>query len=375
MSVRIQLDSPHSFYTNLDVISGRIILSLTSDENVSAITVKLEGESKTVLARPPGGQQNLNPSLVTQRDQRQGVAKEDHKILDKVTQVFPSQDPGSGMTMGVSYMLRRGQHEYPFQFKIPFNNVCWDPEFQLLHPEGFRGGYAGQVPHSTHIKTMLPPSLTGFPGEAEIRYFVKVTVKRPSIFKGNRRSEIGFKFMPIEPPRAPPTTNEVYARRPYMFKNLPPQILGNVPIGEVDARLPNPAILTCSEPVPLRLIMRNLNESKQQLYLMFLQMNLIGSTEVRALDVMRVETSSWVIIRVNGLAVPIGSPGDEIHTETIVDNKLWDQVPLPNTVAPSFHTCNLTRSYELEVRVGLGYGTPGNIQVCLASSYHFEVTH
>jgi hypothetical protein len=108
---------------------------------------------------------------------------------------------------------------------------------------------------------------------------------------------------------------------------------------------------------------------------MFLQMNLIGSTEVRALDVMRVETSSWVIIRVNGLAVPIGSPGDEIHTETIVDNKLWDQVPLPNTVAPSFHTCNLTRSYELEVRVGLGYGTPGNIQVCLASSYHFEVTH
>ena len=124
MSVRIQLDSPHSFYTNLDVISGRIILSLTSDENVSAITVKLEGESKTVLARPPGGQQNLNPSLVTQRDQRQGVAKEDHKILYKVTQVFPSQDPGSGMTMGVSYMLRRGQHEYPFQFKIPFNNVC-----------------------------------------------------------------------------------------------------------------------------------------------------------------------------------------------------------------------------------------------------------
>lgn len=294
MSVRIQLNNPHSFYTNLDVISGRIILNLTSDETVSAITVKLEGESKTILGRPPGGQQNLNPSLVTQRDNRQGVAKEDHKLLYKVTQVFPSQDPGSGMNTNtkVSYMLRSGQHEYPFQFKIPLNNVCWDPEFQLMRPEGFKGLY-GQVPHCRHVERTLPPSLTGFPGEAEIKYFVKVTVQRPSIFKENRRCELGFKFMPIEPPRAPPTTHEVYARRPYMFNNVPAQMSDTVPRGEVDARLPSQTILTCNRPIPLRLIMRNLKPlGKQQLYLMFLQMNLIGSTQVRALDVMRVETSS-----------------------------------------------------------------------------------
>ncbi|TVY91081.1 hypothetical protein LAWI1_G002774 [Lachnellula willkommii] len=69
MSVRIQFDNPHSFYTNLDFISGKIILSLTSDENVSAIIVKLEGESRTVLMRP-------NPQMNPQhyrRDNRQGV--------------------------------------------------------------------------------------------------------------------------------------------------------------------------------------------------------------------------------------------------------------------------------------------------------------
>jgi hypothetical protein len=48
MSVRIQLDDPHSFYTNLDFISGRVILSLANDDSISAINVKLEGESRTV---------------------------------------------------------------------------------------------------------------------------------------------------------------------------------------------------------------------------------------------------------------------------------------------------------------------------------------
>jgi hypothetical protein len=364
MSVRIQLDNPPPFYTNLDVISGRIILNLTSNENISAITVKLEGDSKTVLARPPGGQQNLNPSLVTQRDQRQGAAKEDHKLLYKSTQVFPSQGP---MKQGASFMLRTGQHEYPFQFKMPFNNICWDPDFQIERPQTFKGGFYGQIPGCSHMKGTLPPSLTGFPGEAEIRYFVKVTVQRPSMFKENRRCEVSFKFMPIEPPRAPPSTNEVYGRRPYIFTNGAMQMLdSSVPKGEVDARLPNPVVLTCNKPVPLRLVLRNLNQVKKQVYLLFLQLNLIGSTQVRALDVARVETSSWVIMRADRLIVPIGKPGDEIGTETVIDQRLWDQIPLPNTVAPSFCTCNLMRKYELEVRVGLGYGTPGNIEVCYA---------
>ena len=52
MSVRVQLDRPHAHFTNLDLISGRVVLSLSSDEAVSSIVVKLEGESKTRLAGP-----------------------------------------------------------------------------------------------------------------------------------------------------------------------------------------------------------------------------------------------------------------------------------------------------------------------------------
>ena len=39
-----------------------------------------------------------------------------------------------------------------------------------------------------HVKKTLPPSLSGFPGEAEIRYFVKATVQRPAFYKENFRA-------------------------------------------------------------------------------------------------------------------------------------------------------------------------------------------
>src|ERR1700754_4765772 len=53
MSVRIQFDQPEQrCYTNLDFVSGNVILILPQDATISAVTVKLEGESKSRLAAP-----------------------------------------------------------------------------------------------------------------------------------------------------------------------------------------------------------------------------------------------------------------------------------------------------------------------------------
>jgi len=62
------------------------------------------------------------------------------------------------------------------------------------------------------------------------------------------------------------------------------------------------------------------------------------------------------------LSVPIVNPESRVGTESLVDKKLWDQIRLPPTITPTFQTCNLSRSYELEVRVILGYGHIGHIQ-------------
>jgi hypothetical protein len=85
MLVRIDLDSPRDFYTNLDYISGRVILKLTRDDNVSAIRVKLEGESRTVVLP-----QSRRPSLDPLPNQHHTVPTENHKVLYKVSQVFPT---------------------------------------------------------------------------------------------------------------------------------------------------------------------------------------------------------------------------------------------------------------------------------------------
>ena len=52
MSVRIHLEKVGGVFTNLDTISGKIVLNLTREETFGGITVKLECESRTRLATP-----------------------------------------------------------------------------------------------------------------------------------------------------------------------------------------------------------------------------------------------------------------------------------------------------------------------------------
>lgn len=75
MSVRIQLVRPFAHFTNLDHISGNVILNLTTDETVSAIIVKLEGESRTRLAAGP------RPAVIERHD-RNRVEIEVHKVSE-----------------------------------------------------------------------------------------------------------------------------------------------------------------------------------------------------------------------------------------------------------------------------------------------------
>lgn len=417
MSLRIALDNAPEFYTNLDIIQGRIILGLTRHEQVGAIIVKLEGESRTALAVPandPNGGQTTSASSGN-------VVHENHKILYKVDQVFP--DKNAPPLIG-PIILAPGQHQYPFRFKVPFNNACSDPTAMAR-----MGGLAGQGGFASgpgifglggirvmdgskqllysHVTKTLPPSFTGFPRQAEIRYYIKVTIQRPGLFKENWRYQIGFKFLPIEPPRPPKTNQEAYARRPFAFRprspasqlsqqgkrasffagwrsnsnpNLnesyatssvatngklqapapqPSTPNGSIPPSiEMSARLPHPSILTCNKPVDLRLIAKKLAPAAEEVYLTSLQIDLVGSTVVRCQDLVNTETTNWVVVSRHGLSIPVSQPGDAVGTEVVVPDFLWRDAPLPNTVMPSFVTCNLSRDYQLEVKIGLSWGKP-----------------
>ena len=96
-----------------------------------------------------------------------------------------------------------------------------------------------------------------------------------------------------------------------------------------------------------------------------LQIELLVHTHVRAHDLNRIETSSVVITSQANMAVPLGDGGvgaEKANTDLEVPSPLWDNIPLPMTVSPSFETCNISRTYDLEVRVGLKHGGVGDIR-------------
>ena len=69
MIASIILDQTHNTFTNLDVLSGRVVLRLATSTNVTSVVVKLEGESRTRLLPPP-----------TNEDSRPRPVAEVHKV-------------------------------------------------------------------------------------------------------------------------------------------------------------------------------------------------------------------------------------------------------------------------------------------------------
>ncbi|PCG94557.1 Immunoglobulin E-set [Penicillium occitanis (nom. inval.)] len=363
----IKLDKPHSHFTNLDHITGRVVLQLHSDTAISAIHVKLEGESRTRLSTPRNDREKKKAEI------------EVHKILYRVQVVFPSPDIAQHSSPNAAFTLAAGVYEYPFEFKFPFNNSCSNQNSMMtnlsmvgLRVEVARDTYA-------HVKKTLPPSLNTFPGEAEIKYYVKTTVVRPQFYKENIRSIAGFNFLPIEPPRNGNPNEETYARRQHEFMRQQPQAAVKkgglfrkqsstplIPLStadpvrvSVDARLPNPPILTCNEPIPLRIIVTKKSHTPEPMFLQLLQIELISYTNIRAHELVRTEPLSTLILSRSNMNVLIGQASDPMGQEWKIDASLWNRLPLPPNVAPSFETCNISRYYELEVRVGLSHGPAG----------------
>ena len=138
----------------------------------------------------------------------------------------------------------------------------------------------------------------------------------------------------------------------------PIEIAGEPPRYSVDVRLPSPPILTCNEHVPLRILITKQNDNFEMVSVQVLQIELIGYTHIRAHDLNRTESGSWVILSRSNMSLPLGNGSEPVGHEWKLDASMWNNLPLPDSVAPSFETCNLSRNYELEVRVGLSHGLP-----------------
>lgn len=399
MSIRFELDNAPEFYTNLDTITGQVVLQLNRPEQVGTIVVKLEGEAITGVHQDPSGGAREGPSRGhTTSGNNSPLFTEKHKVLYKIQQVFPDDYHSSMSSPYGAFPLQVGRHTFPFKFKLPINNFCSDPQamaalgMAALTGNGLFGSKVRLMDgtkqlYLPHVTQTLPPSFTNFFNEAEIRYYLKATVQRPGFLKENWRHMRQFKFMPIEPPRQNPKGQEAFARRPFTFKRngseqskkkngflgikkgsnkemeaaaessrdqVPPQSI------EISARLPHPPILTCNKPVPLRLVAKRLVNNTEQVYLTSLQMELIGMTTLRAQNNTSQRETTWIVVSNPKMEQPIlSTPIKDVGTEITIPDEIWSRKPLPNTIAPSFVSCNVIRRYQLKITIGLRLGKSG----------------
>lgn len=112
MAVHIQLDRPHAYFTNLDIITGRAILTIFGEETISAVNVKLECESRTRLAAPSHG---------GRRDRAQ-TELEVHKVSKYCMQIGCVEDTSDGLH-SFSTKYKRCSHQQNCCNRVPTTRV------------------------------------------------------------------------------------------------------------------------------------------------------------------------------------------------------------------------------------------------------------
>lgn len=144
---------------------------------------------------------------------------------------------------------------------------------------------------------------------------------------------------------------------------------------EVTAKLLNGPFLVLGRPIPLAVELTGLDSSTDTAprsrgsvsipaSLHDFQTMLIETTEVRARGIEESQTQFRIVQTMANLRHPLRSrsdvASDSVNRVTApvlrcrVDNILWSRYPIPLSLTPSFETCNISRSYKLEVRLGIG---------------------
>lgn len=192
-------------------------------------------------------------------------------------------------------------------------------------------------------------------------------------------------FLPLEPPRPPPTTAETFARRKHEFittpqsaahsptrrrflsvlrKGGPTSPTLSIPIRfSVEARLPSPPVIVPGEPLPLRIMLTKLDPFHEVVVMRTLQITLLADTHIIAHELFKDDLTQFLLLSKADLHLPFGDRDAPPNELLEMDPSLWSARTVPDSVPPNFTTCNISRCYQLQVEIGLS----------LASSVHYDV--
>lgn len=379
-------------------------------------------------------------SIQRNRDNsRKNVEIEIHKVLYKQQTVFPSAKVSAAST-AKEFTLKSGSYQYGFELKIPVRSSCgvqpspgvnnnvkdqWSTTMShvpivgsLGKPKFSRNGVDFIHDATSHVETILPPSLSGMGEQASIKYFLKVTVNKASFLSINARDYHPFIFLPMDVPRLVDSARMAFVRRELMISfpttpaatsvsatssgningNGEPSYFtsGKKPSGlkkffsNAFAVRPSSQLAITFEgrystsldfaplsPLPIQFFVV-LKQSPDMmevstLYLNEFELELVATTVIRAHQEVRHDAMSLKFFQRSrlGLALDLSKAQrietrGRIHWEIALPNSVMQGVQIPDSVCPTFITCNIERSYTLKIEAGFSCtptGKPNYVQL------------
>lgn len=415
--VKIDKSRTGGTFTNYDVISGKVYLKVRSEITLSFIEVKLEGISKTVIEVPKATNKKnrkktelhaevhkllYDTTIVFPPKDVRKVSSSKEFTLIPGDYTYPFQ-----FTIPLSNRCSSNKSVTGLTNKFHLVNGFSSSHGNLSGPSKSGISYVSEA--SRHVESILPPSVTGLKDFATVQYFVKATANRPSIFKGNLRGFDPFVFLPIDN-IPPPDGRESFFRKRFILENQIPHTVAMGP------RKPAPApsrgifhtLFYGSDPspsssrspkvspkdLPFYLEARFgypafLVPTKKPTFALFLvskhhpdffalsnkQSSGLGQVYLRSLEIYLMATTTVVVkghikdVRVKEPVLYLTGLDHELDFVHAKKSKMQDRgepmyqvefprkllkrAVLPDHIAPSFKSCNITRAYEMVLKVGI----------------------
>ncbi|PYI02497.1 hypothetical protein BO78DRAFT_422542 [Aspergillus sclerotiicarbonarius CBS 121057] len=277
-------------------------------------------------------------------------------LIKDTQQVLPQY---GGCNGNRSKSLTLGPKQYAFPFSIALPRACeyctrdLDP-FQEKNCEA--GSPLTKSHEMPHLSRQLPPCTGDQSSSAEIIYMLKANVVAGGILKQSIQKSLRVFFCPLVSWQPPPQA--ISQRRAVVLssRHASNKTASTTTTYQVTIELSRGAYLTPGQRVPINVYVTRAGPADHNLILNDYQAMLIEETVTRVAGLPRVQRLSRILRTMSNLDQPIYLSETPLGTTMCVSDDLWAGQSLPAAITPNFETCNIQRSYKLEIRLGLNSG-------------------